>query len=115
MACCEQDIIGIDKRSCNSSNVANTIMVEQILRTRSGAANDYGKQVSVTPRYKSKTSSLSQTETACSDVHSKPAQTSTIQKETMSSMQRGDMERKTNINTYFVVKGTTIQHRLIQT
>ena len=41
MACSEQDIIGIDKSSCNSSNVANTIMVQQIVRTSSGAANDY--------------------------------------------------------------------------
>ena len=36
-----------------------------------------------TPRYKSKTSSLSQTETVCSDVHWRSAQTSTIQKETI--------------------------------
>ena len=41
-------------------------------------------------------------------------------KQSMSSMQRGEMERKTNINTYskegknFIVKGTTIQCRLIQ-
>ena len=41
-------------------------------------------------------------------------------KQSMSSMERGEMKRKTNINTYsedgknFVVKGTTIQCRLIQ-
>ena len=41
-------------------------------------------------------------------------------KQSMSSMQRGEMEQKTNINTYsedgknFVVKGTTIQCRLIE-
>ena len=41
-------------------------------------------------------------------------------KQSMSSMQREEMGRKTNINTYsedgkdFVVKRTTIQHRLIQ-
>ena len=81
MACSEQDTIGIDRSSCNSSNVTNTIMVQQIVRTSSGAANDYRKQISATPRYKSKTPSLSQTETACSDVHSRSAQTSTVQKE----------------------------------
>ena len=83
MVCSEQDIIGVDKNSCNSSNVANTIMVQQFVRTSSEAANDYRKQISPTPRYKSKTSSLSQTETACSDVHSRSAQTSATQKETI--------------------------------
>ena len=56
-------------------------MVQQIVRTSSGAVNYYRKQISATLRYKSKTPSLSQTETACSDVHSRSAQTSTIQKE----------------------------------
>ena len=58
-------------------------MVQQIFRTSSGVASDYRKQISATLRYKSKTSSLSQTETACSDVHSRLAQTSAIQKETI--------------------------------
>ena len=83
MACSEQDIIGIDKSFCNSSNVANTIMVQQIVRTSSGAANDYRKQTSATPRYKPKTSSLSQTETACSGVHSRSTKTSAIPKKTI--------------------------------
>ena len=83
MACSEQNIIGIDKRSSNSSNVSNSIMVQQIIRTSSRAANDYLKQISATPRYRSKTSSLSQTETAQSDMHSRSAQTSTVQKETI--------------------------------
>ena len=59
MACCEQDIIGIDKNSCNSSNVANTIIVQKIVRSSSGAASDFQKQISENPRYISKTSSLS--------------------------------------------------------
>ena len=83
MTCSEQDITGIDKSSCNSFNVANTIMVQQIVRTSRGTANDYRKQISATPSYKSKTSLLFQTETACSDVHSRSAQTSAIQKETI--------------------------------
>ena len=45
------------------------IMVQETVRTSSGAANDYQKQTFVTPRYKLKTSSLSQTETARRDVH----------------------------------------------
>ena len=61
----------------------NTIMVQQIVKTSSGEANDYRKQISATPRDKSKTSSLSHTETACIDVHSRSAQTSIIQKETI--------------------------------
>ena len=44
MACFEQDIIRIDKSPCTSSNVANTIMVQQIVRTSSGAANNYRKK-----------------------------------------------------------------------
>ena len=78
----EQNIIGIDKGSCNSISVANTIMVQQIVRTGSETANDYRKQIFATPRYKSKTSSLLQTEAGCSDVYSRSAQKSTIQKET---------------------------------
>ena len=75
--------------------MANTIMVPQIVRTSSGPANDYRKQISATPRYKSKTSSLFQTETASSDVHSRSVQTSTIQKkQSMSLVQRGEIERK---------------------
>ena len=54
MACCEQDIIGIDKNSCNSSNVANTVIVQKIVRSSSGAANDFQKQISENPRYISK-------------------------------------------------------------
>ena len=83
MACSEQDIIGIDKSSCNSSNVANTIMIQQTVRTSSRAASDYRKQIFATPRYRSKTSSLSQTETGCCDMYSRSAQTSQIQKETI--------------------------------
>ena len=40
------------KSSCNSSSLANTIMVQQIVRTSSGAASDYRKKISATPRYK---------------------------------------------------------------
>ena len=121
MVCSEQDIIRINKSSCNSSNVANTIMVQQTVRTSSEAANDYRKQISATPSYKSKTFSLSQTETArmlCTRDQHRQAQFR--KKQSMSSMKREEMERKTNINTYsedgknFVVKGTTIQCRLIQ-
>ena len=87
----------------------------------SGAANDYGKQIFATPRYESKTSSLSQTETACSDVLSRSDKQGQFgKKKLMSLMQHEEMERKIKINTYsddrknFVVKGTTIQGRLIQ-
>ena len=79
MAHSEQNIIGIDKNSCNSS----TIMVQRIVRTSGRAANDYRKQIFATPRYKSKPSSLSRTKTARSDVHATSAQTSTIQIETI--------------------------------
>ena len=58
-------------------------MVQKIVRTSSGEANDYLKQISATPRNKSKTSPLSQTKSACSDVHFRLAQRSTIQKETI--------------------------------
>ena len=56
-------------------------MVKKIVRTSSGAANDYQKQISATPYSKSKTSSSLETQTSCSDVHSRSAQISTIQKE----------------------------------
>ena len=74
----------LNKISLESTKaVANTIMVQQIIKTSSGEANDYRKQISATPTDKSKTSSLSHTETACIDVHSRSAQTSIIQKETI--------------------------------
>ena len=101
----EQDIIGIDKSSCNSSNVANTIMVQQIVRTSSEAANDYQKQISATPRYKSKISSLSQTETGCSDVHSKSAQTSTIQQETINVLNTAWRDGTKNKYKYIFKRG----------
>ena len=49
-------ILGINKSCCNSSNVTNKIIVQQIVNTSSGAATDYRKQVFATPRYKPKTS-----------------------------------------------------------
>ena len=104
MTCSEQDIIGIDKSSCNSSNVANAIMVQQIVRTSSGAANDYRKQISATPRYKSKTSSLSQTDTACSEVHSRSAQTSTIQKEKINVLNAASRDGTKNKYKYILRK-----------
>ena len=64
-------------------------MVQETVRTSSGAANDYRKQTFVTPRYKLKTSSLSQTETARRDVHWRSAQTSTVQKETINVHNKG--------------------------
>ena len=80
-------------------------MVQQIFRTSSEVANDYRKQISATLRYKSKTSSLSQTETACSDVYSRSAQTSAIQKETINALNAAWRDgtntvtfTKTNIN-----------------
>ena len=59
------------------------VMVQKIVRTSSEAANDYQKQISATPYSKSKTSSSLETQTSCSDVHSRSAQISTIQKKTI--------------------------------
>ena len=52
----------------------------KIVRTSSDATNGYRKQIFATFRHKSKTSFLCQTDTARSDVLSRSAQTSTIQK-----------------------------------
>ena len=96
-------------------------MVQQIVRTSSGAANNYRKQISATSRYKSKTSSFSQTETNFSDVHSRSAPTSIIQNERINALNTVWRDgTKKNIDTYseagknFVAKGTTIQCRLMQ-